>query len=749
MANVLISCFVGAFLAPVIHKKAPYWSGVLLALIPLSIFIGVSSGVISSANLEPSSSIFFLDGLSRLFVLLISGIGTLIMLYTHGYLRGDIFQGRFMFYMMAFMGSMLGLVMSNHLLLLFIFWELTSFTSYLLIGFNHENEEARSAALQAMLVTVVGGLALLAGIILLADIAGSWYVSDLFSRGEIIRNNELYVPILILIALGAFTKSAQFPFHFWLPGAMQAPTPASAYLHSSTMVKAGVYLLAKMSSILGGTIEWSALLITIGGVTFLSGAIMALGQHILKRLLAYTTVSALGAMVMLIGIGSKYTIKAMIIFLIAHALYKAALFMIAGSLTHETGEKSIDKLGGLRKIMPYTFIGAIIAGLSMGGFPPLVGFVAKEVWLHALGSNTALTIATVIGGIAYVFVGLSIGLKPFIGAVPEKLRAHEAPILMSIGPILLGIGSILMAFFCGFIGSNLVSPAAMTVYGKSFSVELQLWEGFNRYLYISFLTLLLGIFAFRFRLFFLKLGKRLSSFSKFGPEAGYKYLLLGVLGFAAWLTKRLQTGLLRDYIRVIILFAVSLVLVTFWRSGIPFEIVDPLWQPQIILLASLMAVAAIAAIFSKSRLGSVLCLGIVGYGVAILFSFYSAPDLAMTQLVIETLTVILIALAFYHLPHKQRPSKIKTRYIDGFISALFGGVMTLLVMASINVDHLTPVSDFFLKNSYSEAHGRNIVNVILVDFRALDTLGEITVLLVAALGGFALLKFRPKKKEEI
>ena len=254
---------------------------------------------------------------------------------------------------------------------------------------------------------------------------------------------------------------------------------------------------------------------------------------------------------------------------------------------------------------------------------------------------------------------------------------------------------------------------------------------------------------FRFRLFFLKLGKRLSSFSKFGPEAGYKYLLLGVLGFAAWLTKRLQTGLLRDYIRVIILFAVSLVLVTFWRSGITFEIVDPLWQPQIILLASLMAVAAIAAIFSKSRLGSVLCLGIVGYGVAILFSFYSAPDLAMTQLVIETLTVILIALAFYHLPHKQRPSKIKTRYIDGFISALFGGVMTLLVMASINVDHLTPVSDFFLKNSYSEAHGRNIVNVILVDFRALDTLGEITVLLVAALGGFALLKFRPKKKEEI
>ena len=748
MISALVSCFIGAIIAPFVHRRFPRESGILLAFIPLMIFIGVLNGTIAGSLGEGVPTLLCLDGLSRLFVLLISGIGTLILLYTHGYLKGDPLQGRFMLYMMAFMGSMLGLAMSNHLLLLFIFWELTSFTSYLLIGYNHENQAARDAALQAMLVTVSGGLALMAGIILMTDAAGTWYLSELVHRGEILRAHEHYIPILVLVALGAFTKSAQFPFHFWLPGAMQAPTPASAYLHSSTMVKAGVYLLARLFPALGNTPEWSGLLMTVGGITFVAGAIMAVGQHILKRLLAYTTVSALGAMVMLIGIGTKYTIKAMVVFLVAHAFYKAALFMVAGSLTHETGEKSIDRLGGLRRVMPFTFIGAVVAGLSMGGFPPLFGFVAKEVWLHSLSSAVGFTVATVIGGAAYVVVGLSVGWKPFAGKVPEGQCAHEAPWLMRLGPIVLGAGSILMAVFCGIVGTSLVQPAAIAVYGKAFLVELHLWEGFNRYLYISLATLALGIGAFQARPLFSKAAKTLSVISPLGADAGYQRGLKGILSLAAWLTKRLQTGLLRDYIRVVILFTVALVGVAFWRSGVVFAGAGAPWQPQVALLAGIMAIAALAAIFAKSRLGSILCLGIVGYGVAMLFSFYSAPDLAMTQLVIESLTVILIALAFYHLPNKQRLSTLATRWTDGLIATLFGGVMMMFVMAAIHVEHMTPVSDFFLKNSYLEAHGRNVVNVILVDFRALDTLGEITVLTVAALGGFALLKLRPKKKKE-
>jgi multicomponent Na+:H+ antiporter subunit A len=398
--------------------------------------------------------------------------------------------------------------------------------------------------------------------------------------------------------------------------------------------------------------------------------------------------------------------------------------------------------------MPFTFIGALVAGLSMGGFPPLFGFVAKEVWLQSLGSAVGLTVATVVGGAAYVVVGLSVGWKPFVGSSPEGQRAHEAPWLMRLGPIILGVGSILMAIFCGIMGTKFVQPAAMAIYGKPFSVDLHLWEGFNRYLYISLATLALGVFAFRIRPLFLKGAKTLSVLSPLGAEAGYQRGLEGILSLATWLTKRLQTGLLRDYIRVVILFAVALVGVAFWRSGMVFTGAVTAWQPQVVLLAGIMGAAALSAIVAKSRLGSILCLGVVGYGVAMLFSFYSAPDLAMTQLVIESLTIILIALAFYHLPHKQRISPRATRWTDGLIATLFGGVMVVLVMAAIHVEHVTPVSDYFLKNSYLEAHGRNVVNVILVDFRALDTLGEITVLTVAALGGFALLKLRSKKKKE-
>jgi len=510
MFILLIICFAAALLAPWLHRRAPAVAGSLLALVPAAVFAWLLRQLPAVMHGHPVEQSFQwveglglefalrLDGLSLLFALLISGIGALIILYTQGYFKGHPQQGRFLMYMVAFMASMLGVVLADHLLVVFIFWELTSFTSYLLIGFNHEDEAARAAALQAMLVTVLGGLFLLAGTILMAQAAGSWRLSEIIQRGAELRVHEHYRPILLLICVGAFTKSAQFPFHFWLPNAMQAPTPASAYLHSSTMVKAGVYLLARLHPALGGTGEWGAILTTIGAITFLTGAIMAIGQTVLKRLLAYTTVSALGAMVMLLGVGTAGTIKAMAAFVLAHGLYKAALFLVAGGITHETGgETSVDKLGGLRKAMPFSFACAMLAGLSMGGFPPFLGFIAKENWLHAFGDYPLLILATVVGGAAYVLVGFSVGWKPFTGTQPEGLHAHEVPVSMRIGPIVLGLGSLVLAFFAGWVGHAIVEPAAKAIAGNDLEVHLHLWAGFNKYLLISLVTLALGFGFYR------------------------------------------------------------------------------------------------------------------------------------------------------------------------------------------------------------------------------------------------------------
>jgi len=761
MLTLISICFIAAVLAPLVYRFCPKYTGATLLAAPLAMFVWLLKSLPEVGHGHPitQSSVwveklglelaFRLDGLSLLFALLISGIGVLILLYTQGYFKGHPQQGRFLMYITAFMASMLGVVLADHLLLVFIFWELTSFTSYLLIGFNHESADARNAALQAMIVTVLGGLFLLGGMILMADAAGTWRLSELVQHGHEITHHKNYLPILILVCIGAFTKSAQFPFHFWLPNAMQAPTPASAYLHSSTMVKAGVYLLARLHPALGHTGEWTAILTVVGTATFLVGAIMALGQHVLKRLLAYTTVSALGAMVMLLGVGTKYTIKAMAAFVLAHALYKATLFLVAGGITHETGgETSVDKLGGLRKAMPYSFGCAVLAGLSMGGFPPFLGFVAKETWLHALGDYPLLIVATVIGGAAYVLVGFSVGFKPFMGKVPDGLHAHEVPLSMRIGQIVLGVGCLVLAFFCGAVGHHVVQPAASAIYAKELEVHLHLWAGFNKYLAISLVTLALGIGCYLARSFFAKAAIKLQPVTRLGSDAVYNLLLNSVLKFAAWQTKALQTGILRDYIRITVLTTIVLVGAAFVRAGgfEGWENLSPV-SPRIALGAVLMIAAALATAHSKSRLRSILSMGVVGYSMAMLFSFFGAPDLAMTQLVIETLTVILLALAFYHLPAFRHGSSVRTRSIDIAISIGVGLVVTLLVLAALHVQTPTPVSDYYLDHSYKDAHGRNVVNVILVDFRALDTLGEITVLTIAALGAFALLKLKPKKKE--
>ncbi len=753
MALAIGICFLAAFCAPFLYRLLPKWTAGLLALVPLAIFAwltgqaaGVSGGRSLSQIIPWIQSLgldlaFRLDGLSWFFALLISGIGALVLFYTQGYFSGHPKQGGFLLCIAAFMASMLGVVLADNIILVFVFWELTSFFSYLLIGFSHESGSARQAALQALLVTSLGGLFLLAGLIMLGEIGGSWSISALLEQGGVIRDHTHYLPMLALICVGCFTKSAQVPFHFWLPKAMHAPAPASAYLHSSTMVKAGIYLLARLHPALGGTTEWGVILTAAGVATFLTGAIMALGQHTLKSLLACTTISALGAMTMLLGIGSPSAIQAMIAFVLAHAFYKATLFMVAGSIEHETsGETSIDRLGGLRKAMPFTFAGALLAGLSMGGFPPFFGFVAKESWLHALDGAPWLMATTALGGAAYMLVGLSVGWKPFTGGIPTGLHACEAPWSMRIGPLILGGSGLVLAGFCGPVGHAVVEPATAAI-GQPLHAHLRLWSGWNMPLLISLAALVMGGVLFSMHGRLRSKARALIGLARFGPAAACSTVFKGVLGFAAWQTSHLQTGLLRGYIRLIMLTAIVLAGAALIRSGMlePFEGLAPV-SPQLAIVAVLIAVACFATVHSGSRLRSILAMGFVGFGMALLFAFFGAPDLAMTQMVVEALTVLLMALAFHHLPVFRHRSSQRTRNADLVIALGSGLTITLMMLAALAVQPATPVSDYYVENSWKAAHGRNIVNVILVDFRALDTLGEITVLAIAALGASALLK---------
>ncbi len=760
IAVAVLSGFAVAALAPLAYRYARNLAGWLLALAPAALvlyFAGLAPAVWrgeilrSSQEWAPSLGLslsFRLDGLSLLFSLLITGAGVVVLIYAGGYLAGHRRLGRFYASLLFFMGSMLGVVLADNLILLFIFWELTSISSYLLIGFDSEREKARKSALQALLVTGGGGLALLAGILLLGQAGGSFEISDLVGRAGPVQSHSLYLPLTALILVGAFTKSAQVPFHFWLPAAMEAPAPVSAYLHAATMVKAGVYLLARLSPVLGGTDFWSITVTSVGAITMLTGAVMAIQKSDLKQLLAYSTVSVLGILTFLAGLGTGYAAEAMAAFLVAHCLYKGALFLVAGTVDHETGTRDIERLGGLWKTMPYTAAAGMLASLSMAGLPPMFGFVSKEMLyeagLRAPMHAVVLTKILVVTAILLFAVAGAVGFRPFYGGSPSTpKRPHEGPPSMWLGPLALASAGLLLGLAPAQMENAVRYVVLAVAPGQPAKVDLSLFHGLNAALLLSAASVLGGLAIYRARSRMARFGEALG-LGRWGPARWYETAFSGLNRLAVAQTRLLQGGYLRYYLSTIVGTAVALTGFALVRSGaVPRTSVlgGVHWHEA--ALAAIILLSILVAVRTASRLTAVAALGVVGVGIAVLFGMFGAPDLAMTQIVVETLTVILLVLVLHHLPDFSRLTPRGGRWRDAIVAISGGVVMTGLVLAAAAVPHPPSIASYYLENSYPLAQGRNVVNVILTDFRALDTLGEITVVAVAGLGLFALLRLRP------
>ena len=758
MLSLLVTGFLASALAPILYRRFRENFGWIAVIFPLFMFFGllsrypeVAAGKVirESVSWVPSLGVdfsFLLDGLSLTFALIITLVGAVVFLYAGAYMKHYANAGRFFLSIGVFMTSMLGLVLSDNMLMMFVFWELTGISSFLLIGFDHRKESARRAALQALLVTGGGGLALLAGTILLYRVTGSVEISSFYDMSGIITSHALYPAIAILLLLAAFTKSAQFPFHFWLPNAMEAPAPVSAYLHSATMVKAGIYLIARMNHEIGGTPLWQDTVLSVGAATMLFAAFLAFGQTDLKKLLAYSTLSVLGTLVMLLGIGSELAVKAFFIYLIAHSLYKGTLFLVAGTLDHETGARDVMKLGGLRRAMPVTAVTAALASFSMMGIIPLVGFIGKETVYKAILEleywGVFLIAAAVAANAFVVMITLFVGFKPFWGeTLPTPQQPREAPLKMLIGPALLATLGLLFGLFPDVFIATMLRQSALSILSETLSLKISIWQGFDLVLLLSFVTLLLGgaLFLVRSRMPERLLAFRAPNLLK--PSAWYEGSLSLLSSLARLQTRLLQNGYLRNYIIVIVATAVSLASFALYRSAGRFVL-----KPAVAVtfyeaaLAFIIVVSTVLLITSKSRLKSIVALGVLGFSIGIIFVIYGAPDVALTTFAIETLNVILFVLVLYRLPRFLKLSRSSNRVRDSLIAGGVGVFMTLVVLYATSFELSPELKRFFAATSLPEGKGRNIVNVILVDFRALDTLGEMTVLAVAAVGIFAMLK---------
>ena len=744
LATFPLALLVGGLVAryPTSARVAAAWPALLTVMLSAEMLDSFTAGprdieIAWAPSLGLSLS-FHLDALGLLFALLITGIGTLVVLYASAYLANHLQAGRFYASLFAFMGAMLGVALSDNILTLFVFWELTGFTSFLLIGFEHDRADARSAALQALIVTGAGGLALLAAGVLLLDISGTASLSMLARDRASITAHPAYPAIAGLVLLAAFTKSAQVPFHFWLPNAMAAPTPVSAYLHSATMVKAGVYLIARTTPILGATVLWTTVVTTIGAATMLVGAYRSVQETDLKRILAYSTVSALGVLTMLLGIGTEPALAAALVYLVAHACYKGALFLVAGAIDHETGTRDITRLTGLRRVMPMTSLAGGAAALSMAGAPLTLGFIAKDGAYEALLSAgwwwPWMLGATVLASVLMGMAGCLAGVLPFQGAAAAD-GAREPEWRLRWPPIVLAAAGVLAGSAPSLLNAPL-SAAAGAIENRSAPLSLAIWHGVSPALILSAFTLAAVAGAYTLRDVIRNRAWRPAT----GSEWLYLRSLSGLDAISRAIGPPLHSASLRSYVMVIVVSVMAAGFTAWWT--LPAVKVAARTEIRLheLLIVVVIISGAIAAAMAKTTMAAVLSLGVVGYGVAMTFLLYGAPDLAMTQFSVETLTVLIYVLVFRHFRNLGDLSSPLVRYRDLIIGAGIGAFIGALVLSISTTDTAARLREYFVQFGPTLGHGRNIVNVILVDFRGFDTMGEITVLATAAIGVRALVR---------
>lgn len=793
---ILFLPFLFAFIVPFLFKyiNKRIHTGWFVLFVPLTIFLFllqyipiVAKGETIEYNLPwiPSLNInisTYIDGLGLLFGLLISGVGTLVILYSIYYLsklREELHK--FYIYLLMFMGAMLGLVFSDHIFILYGFWELTSISSFLLIGYWYERKSSRYGALKSLLITVFGGLAMLAGFIMLILMADTYSIREMIGNAAFITNHDLFIPALILILIGAFTKSAQFPFSIWLPDAMEAPTPVSAYLHSATMVKAGIYLVARLTPIFGGSSIWFWLVAGIGIITLLYGSFTAVRQTDLKALLAFSTISQLGLIMSLLGIGSLavyfgpgesgalYTVAtfAALFHLFNHSTFKGSLFMVVGIVDHETGTRDIRRLGGLVHVMPVTFTIAVVGGFSMAGLPPFNGFLSKEMFFASVNDVASAEIFgleklgmlfPIIAWIASVFTFvycMILIFKTFTGKFrPEKLtkKVHEAPIGMLVSPLILGTIVVLVFFLPNVLGEYILIPALMTVLPMipihRDDLYITAWHGLNPELWMTIGVVVFGILLYKIVKGWIKLFNHYPQWLTLNHF--YNRGLAGTEQFSKNITNTYMTGSFRHYLKYIFVFFVLVLMISFlFLYGFQFNFSNhaPIGIFDMAVVIGVVA-AAFVVLFTSHRITAIVALGAVGYFISLFFVLFQAPDLGLTQFVVETVTTVLFLLCFYHLPKlRKNIGKISLKLSNLIISLAMGATVTILALAAFGHKVFEPITYFF-ENAYELAGAKNIVNAILVDFRGFDTMLEISVLTIAGLGVYILIRQSSKRREQ-
>ena len=693
---------------------------------------------------------FRLDGLGVLFAILILGIGLLIQLYARFYLDSSDPYGRFITFLMLFQGAMLGIVISDNILLLLVFWEMTSLSSFLLIGYWNHLAAGRQGARMALAITGGGGLAMIAGMLLLGQIAGSYTLSDILSQREVIQASPLYLPALLLILTGAFAKSAQFPFHFWLPHAMAAPTPVSAYLHSATMVKAGLFLMARLWPVLSGTEAWFLIVASTGLLTMAFAAKVALFKDDLKAILAYSTVSHLGLITFLFGLGTEAAALAAVFHILCHATFKAALFMVAGIVDHEAHTRDIRLLGGLRRVMPVTFVLATIATLSMAGVPLLNGFLSKEMMLEEAAHTAWLGNSWIVPAMATLAAMLSVGyalrflVQGFLGTSrnDDSYSPHDPSWGLLASPALLAVLVVAIGLMPMTLAAWLVDSASAAVTGGTPHAHIKLWHG------LESPALYMSLFAFGGGFILLGSYDRLRALWEATPRPEAKALfdtsLNGLTRAARALTERMHDG---DLARSFALAIVTMLVLAAYAFGSGSHVAGSRALTPVPLDVGaawlVLALASLAAtVMHHRRLLSLLLVGIIGLILSAGFAYLAAPDLALTQITVEVVTVVLMLLALNFLPATTpRETTALRKLRDGAVAVAAGLGTTLLAFALLTREAaFAPISAFHLAQSKPGAGGTNAVNTIIVDFRGFDTYGEIIVLGIAAILIFALVE---------